>query len=132
MQALATQKKPKAVPSVAKSIQLTMKLSGDINETYQFGGLLGSALLGAPLQPNPPCENKALFREALHDQKKSLEIQMTLVCTNDGQKVQLETHRFFIDLKKAQPIVSLSYFTMKIKKIKVEILDLSIKSPKLK
>lgn len=130
--AKAAQQKLKPKATLAKSISLGMKFSGDINESYQFDGLLGEKLAGSTENTKPVCQAKASFREASYKQIPSVEVYLYLLCAQGEQKIDLNSHRFFINPKEVQPQVNLSYFTMKIKKIKVEIVDLSIKSPKLK
>ena len=113
-------------------ISLEIVISGDLNETYQFVGALGERLVGSPAKPDSVCEMKALFREVIYNQKRAIEIWLDLMCAMQGQKTQMKSSRFFIDLKGDSQIVELSYFTEKIKKLKLEIKDLVLKPSRIK
>ncbi|MBC7420751.1 MAG: hypothetical protein H7328_08485 [Bdellovibrio sp.] len=132
VKAKSANKTQKPVRGLTRSISLKMNMTGDLTEAYQFDGTLGDLLLGAAVSPTPVCENKSTFREVLYNQKKMVEVWMDLSCLVQGQKIQLKPHRFFMELKSDIQTTELSFFSEKIKKLKLEIQDLTIKAPKLK
>ncbi len=124
-----SQKPPR---SSAQTISLKMTFEGDLNESYQFSGRLGEYLLGVPEKASSACENKSLFRQVIYREKKSLELWIDLLCTIQGQKVQLKPDRIFVDIKTDPQTTQLAAFTEVAKKIQLRIEDVLIKPPKLK
>jgi hypothetical protein len=114
----------------ARKISVKMTFSGDLAEVYQFDGPLASRLLGETEKPNPVCENTSFFREALYNERRSLEVWIDLLCTIEGQKKQFKVHRFFVDLKNFEKAIELAPLSEKFKKISVLLEELVIKGNK--
>ncbi len=131
---LSAQTKPakKWPRSFAQIISAHMNLIGDLNESYQFDGLVGDHLTGVPQNPTSSCEAHSTFNSVLYKEKKMLEVWVDLACTIQGQKMNLKPHRFFIENKADLQSINWPVFDEKIKKLTVQIQDLTIKTPKVK
>lgn len=113
-------------------ISIKMSLSGDIANSYQFSGPLGSPLKGEPEKPESPCENTSTFNQVLYRSQKSLQIWMTLKCTISGQSFEFKPQRFFIDLQKPDAIITLPAQSEAFKKIMIQISEVQIKDSQAK
>lgn len=108
-------------------ISVKVSLSGDMSNSYQFSGALGSPLKGEPEKPDGACENTSTFDQVLYQAKKSLQVWMTLKCTVAGQAFQFKAHRFFIDLKNPDQTISLPAQSDSFKKILIQLSEIQIK-----
>ena len=108
-------------------ISVKMALSGDIDDTFQFAGPLGSQLLGAGEKPESVCENKSSFQQVIHAKEKSVQIWMPLKCTANGQSFEFQPYRFFVNMKTPEKVIVLPVLSEKFRKISVTLTDLQIK-----
>lgn len=111
-------------------ISVKMSLSGDMSNSYQFSGPLGSAIKGEPEKPDGACENSSTFNQVLYRSKKSLQIWMSLKCTIAGQSFAFKPQRFFVDLKKPDTPVILPAQSTAFKKISIQLSEIQIKDSK--
>jgi hypothetical protein len=109
------------------TISIKMSLSGDMSNSYQVSGPLGSSLKGEPEKADGACENNSTFNQVIYRSKKSLQVWMTLKCSVSGQTFIFKPQRFFIDLQKPDQIVSLPAQSESFKKIEIQLSDIQIK-----
>lgn len=108
------------------TISIKMSLSGDMSNSYQFSGPLGSALKGEPEKPEG-CENTSTFHQVIYRAKKSLQVWMTLKCNISGQSFEFKPQRFFVDLQKPDQVISLPAQSESFKKIEIQLSEIQIK-----
>ncbi len=114
-------------------ISIKMSLSGDMSNSYQFSGPIGSSIKGEPEKTDGSCENSSIFNQVIHRFKKTLQIWMTLKCNVAGQTFTYKPDRFFIDLQKTDQKIILPALSETFKKIEIQLSEIQIKdSTKIK
>lgn len=113
-------------------ISVKMSLSGDMSNSYQFSGALGSSLKGAPEKAEGACENSSTFQNVLYRKKKAVQVWMVLKCSISGQSFEFKPQRFFIFLDQPDQTIQLPALSETFKKISVQLSELQIKDSQKK
>ena len=119
-----------------RSISIQMVLSGDLNQAYQFDGLLGDLIPGVPAasvsasqtsSASVQCDAQALFRLVIVSGQKKIETWIDLKCLSDGQKTEYKLPRLFIDSKASEKKQILAPLSAKLKKLALQVTELNLK-----
>lgn len=108
-------------------ISLKMSISGDMSNSYQFSGPLGSSIKGEPEKSDGTCENHSTFNQVFYRSKKALQIWMVLKCNVSGKTFEFKPQRFFVDPKLPEQNVTLPAQSESFKKLQIQISEIQIK-----
>lgn len=116
-----------------QTISATLQFTGDLKGDVQFGGELGSELLGVTSNLSLPCTFKAYFRPVFYQRKRNVETILSFACPSKQQGADIfSPPRFFIDANAASSEFDFVSLSANFKKIHLLITELKITQKQVK